>query len=96
MTFEEFLRKEYKDKIPSWYKMPCESWMAQIPEMAMIDLATRWHKEELAKMVPSEKELAETLFNITDKSTNDVPGLRITACHKIATALHKFLEERIK
>lgn len=44
----------------------------------------------------NREKLARLIFNIADKSTSDMPGLRINVCYKLADALISKLPEWIE
>jgi hypothetical protein len=80
MTFSEFLRKEYE-------------YIHYIPPGRLIELAIRWHEEEVKRIVPSEENLADVLYKNWDEYVYDKNR---DVWRHLATTLRKFLEERIK
>lgn len=93
MTLNEYLKMEF-DKFPA-----DPLWAYDV-----IDVATRWHKEELAKMVPSEENIYRLVqYVCCDWENNEVECTTKSKktqskalVDMLATALHKFLEERMK
>lgn len=95
MTFEEFLRKEYK-KTRTPVHLSFYEWKELLCSTALVRLATRWNKEELAKMVPSKNDLLGVVAQGWCTKRNSEKCMDADLAVDIATALHKFLEERIK